>query len=354
MPNMTLDMRNLRCVIAAAETGSFRQAAELLDLPQSSVSRRIQALEHRLRFALFERSRFGVKLTRAGAAFVEAAVAGADQLDFAVRYASAIYRGYDGGIRIGISPARTGGPLHEVLRIFKARFSHIAVSLTEGTALEVRRAVASGTLDLAFVIGAADMPGCRTQELWREAAYVVLPPTHPLCARREIDWPEIGGDTFVISLRGGGVDIEHCLIERLTEAGQTPRIDVHDVSQASILDLVLMGYGVAVAHGTGLEEKTEGVVFRPVTGSVGALQASALWLEKNANPLVRDLIRIAEAIGRGEVPAPFPQNRSQDFASQDYAAVPDWTDRRDRANSRSVPMKRSSIGAMRRVGSDTG
>ncbi|MCW4460889.1 LysR family transcriptional regulator [Sphingomonas sp. BT-65] len=40
---MTLDLRNLRCALAAAETGSFRQAAAALDLPQSSVSRRVQA-----------------------------------------------------------------------------------------------------------------------------------------------------------------------------------------------------------------------------------------------------------------------------------------------------------------------
>ncbi|MGK6353793.1 helix-turn-helix domain-containing protein [Sphingomonas sp. DT-207] len=37
----------MRCALAAAETGSFRQAAAALDLPQSSVSRRADGRRRR-------------------------------------------------------------------------------------------------------------------------------------------------------------------------------------------------------------------------------------------------------------------------------------------------------------------
>ena len=92
MPNLILDLRYLRCALYASQLGSFRRAAESLGLPQSSLSRRIQLLEHRLGFPLFERRTTGVELTRAGAAFLESALAGADQLDFAARRASAVPR----------------------------------------------------------------------------------------------------------------------------------------------------------------------------------------------------------------------------------------------------------------------
>jgi DNA-binding transcriptional LysR family regulator len=76
VPNFALDLRYLRYAVAASEHGSFRRVAMSLDMPQSTVSRRILMLESRLGFPLFIRSRSGVKLTSAGAEFLSKAVAG--------------------------------------------------------------------------------------------------------------------------------------------------------------------------------------------------------------------------------------------------------------------------------------
>lgn len=59
----------LNALIAAAETGSFTAAAELLNITHGSVSRRIAALESWLGTALFERHGRGVRLTPAGQRF---------------------------------------------------------------------------------------------------------------------------------------------------------------------------------------------------------------------------------------------------------------------------------------------
>ncbi len=59
----------LNALIAAAETGSFTAAAELLNITHGSVSRRIAALEAWLGTALFERHGRGVRLTPAGQRF---------------------------------------------------------------------------------------------------------------------------------------------------------------------------------------------------------------------------------------------------------------------------------------------
>ena len=52
--------------IKVAELGSFSAAASSLNLPQSTVSRRIQRLEDRLEVLLFNRTTRQVKLTTAG------------------------------------------------------------------------------------------------------------------------------------------------------------------------------------------------------------------------------------------------------------------------------------------------
>lgn len=85
MPDVALDLRYLRCAIAAAEHGSFRRTALFLDVPRSTVSRRIQMLEGRLGFPLFVRERIGVKLTPAGADFLKDAIAGVYHLSRAAQ-----------------------------------------------------------------------------------------------------------------------------------------------------------------------------------------------------------------------------------------------------------------------------
>ncbi|MFZ0114188.1 MAG: LysR family transcriptional regulator [Xanthobacteraceae bacterium] len=42
LPDLSLDLRHLRYVLAVVEQGSFRRAALSLDLPQSTISRRVQ------------------------------------------------------------------------------------------------------------------------------------------------------------------------------------------------------------------------------------------------------------------------------------------------------------------------
>ncbi|WP_442680706.1 LysR family transcriptional regulator [Sphingomonas sp. ASY06-1R] len=73
MLDLSLDLRYLKCAICAAEAGSFRKAAELLCLPQSSVSRRMQLFERRLGFPLFKRSSSGIRVTIASEAFLSIA-----------------------------------------------------------------------------------------------------------------------------------------------------------------------------------------------------------------------------------------------------------------------------------------
>jgi len=65
-PQLRLDWDDLKLFLAVAEAGSFRSAASDLGLQASSVMRRIDQLEHRLRVKLFERAQGGVRLTAEG------------------------------------------------------------------------------------------------------------------------------------------------------------------------------------------------------------------------------------------------------------------------------------------------
>ncbi len=67
----TVDLNQLPLFIAVAEASSMSEAARRLSLPKSSVSRGISALEASLGVQLFHRTTRQVRLTTAGAAFLE-------------------------------------------------------------------------------------------------------------------------------------------------------------------------------------------------------------------------------------------------------------------------------------------
>ena len=51
----------LQHAVAAADYGSFRQAAQALSIKQSTLSRSVQLLEHSIGVVIFERSSGGVR-----------------------------------------------------------------------------------------------------------------------------------------------------------------------------------------------------------------------------------------------------------------------------------------------------
>jgi DNA-binding transcriptional LysR family regulator len=72
-PPQSVESRDLRWAIVASQHRSLRQAAEFLNVRQSTLSRRLRDLEHELGAALFDRTNGGTHLTLEGQEFLEAA-----------------------------------------------------------------------------------------------------------------------------------------------------------------------------------------------------------------------------------------------------------------------------------------
>jgi DNA-binding transcriptional LysR family regulator len=106
-----INFNQLECAIAAADLGSFRQAAEALSIKQSTLSRSIQILEHELGVAVFERSSGGVRATSMGRRLLRIARSIAEQLEALSADAKASGRGEAGRLVIGFCTSLTAGSL---------------------------------------------------------------------------------------------------------------------------------------------------------------------------------------------------------------------------------------------------
>ena len=128
---MNLELSSLRSVIAAAEHGSFRQAATVLNIKQSALSRRIRHLEEQLGVPLFERSSGGVRLTPAGASMAQASRRLFGEIDEMVRASQLADRGEAGVLRTGFGTAISTSKVRSILAEHIKAFPGITIQVTE-------------------------------------------------------------------------------------------------------------------------------------------------------------------------------------------------------------------------------
>jgi len=298
MPDLTLDLRYLRYAIVVAEHTSFRRAAARLGVVQSTLSRRIKLLEHRIGFPLFERSHLGVRLTAAGEAFLREATTGVSHLDRAVQIATTSHRGEKGELSIGILASLSSGYLNCVLQRFRQRHDGIRASVHEGSASEMLKRLMHGILDIAFVTGEPSMPGYCVVPLWTERVLLALPNTHRLAENDQIAWDEIRNETFIVSRGGPGPEIHDFIVRHLANAGRRPIIEIHDVGRESLLNLVSIGYGLTLTSTSTEGLAASGIVFRPLIGGAEILPSSVIWSASNLNTALRHFLVTAESVAK--------------------------------------------------------
>src|SRR5215831_6177672 len=100
----SMELQQLRYVVAVAEEGGFTRAAERCRVVQSALSHQIARLERELGARLFERTSRRVRLTPAGAAFLPAARQCLDAAERAAAEVAAAVGEIRGRLAVGLIP----------------------------------------------------------------------------------------------------------------------------------------------------------------------------------------------------------------------------------------------------------
>ena len=131
-----IDLISVAQGLVVAECLSFRRAAMVLGTQQSTICRRVRALEDKLGVSLFDRNRTGARPTTAGARFFEQARVVLQQLDDAVHSAGTAGRGVIGELNIGLLSSMAAGFLREVIRTYRAHHLDVEMHVVEGASHE--------------------------------------------------------------------------------------------------------------------------------------------------------------------------------------------------------------------------
>jgi DNA-binding transcriptional LysR family regulator len=187
----TVDLRQLRALVAVVDASSFRGAAERLGYAQSAVSHQIAALERSLEIVLIHRpgGRQAVSPTTAGLRASEHARSILDNLDRMGADMAAFRQGEGEPLRVGVFQTASAYLLPAALRRFHQRNTHAQLRFYEEyDCATLLRMLDRGELDLTFAGGdvPADHATIETHDLIEDNFVVLTWRGSPLSGRRKI------------------------------------------------------------------------------------------------------------------------------------------------------------------------
>jgi DNA-binding transcriptional LysR family regulator len=143
---------DLRYVLAIARAGSALRAAEQLGVNQTTVLRRLDAIEAALGIPLMERRRSGQTLTAAGLRAAEAAERVEREVQHLQDALSADQRAISGRVRLTTSESLANRLVAPSLLAFRAQHPHVLIELITS---DQRLDVARGEADVALRAGSS-------------------------------------------------------------------------------------------------------------------------------------------------------------------------------------------------------
>ena len=193
-----IEVRHLRSLAAIAESRRIGAAAERVHLTQSALSHQVRLLESHYGVKLFDRTRDGMRVTKAGERLLRLAKEVLASIGEAEREIARLKDDTRGELRIALECHTCFDWLMPVMDEFRRRWPEVEIDLVAGFHPEPLALLAAGKADL--VIGSR--PGGRrtpyhVAPLFRFEIVVVTSVGHRLAARRRLEPADLAGETLI-------------------------------------------------------------------------------------------------------------------------------------------------------------
>ncbi|WP_371794789.1 LysR family transcriptional regulator [Streptomyces sp. NBC_01718] len=282
---MDVELRQLRCLVAIVDEGSFTDAALALGVSQAAVSRTLASLERTLGVRLLRRTSREVTPTATGLRVVAQARRVLGEVADLVREATS------GHARVRIGYAWSALGRHTLA--FQRRWS----GAHPGTDLQLVRVnsgtagLAEGACELAVVRRALDDRRFDSAIVGLERRLCAMAADDPLARRRSVRLSDIGGRTLLIDRRTGTTTTE------LWPPDSRPSTeDTHDVDDW--LTVISTGRCVGMtAESTANQYPRPGVVYRPVRDAE-PIAVRLAWWRDDPHPATQSAIELLTALYR--------------------------------------------------------
>jgi DNA-binding transcriptional LysR family regulator len=196
-------------------------------------------------------------------------------------------------LRIGLCSSLSRGFLRELIRHVRVERDAPALSFLDGTQQAVMKAANRGEIDVGFVYEPHDWASLECEELWREQLMVLMPDGYSLSRDSEVRPAALRAETFLVA---GDLAEREAHVELVERAiGAAPSVLAVPIERATVVDLVSLGFGLAVTVESALGVFHPGVSYRPIGAPVEPVAFHAVWRDSSDNEQLHHFLETARA-----------------------------------------------------------
>ncbi|MEU6306883.1 LysR family transcriptional regulator [Streptomyces chartreusis] len=284
---MDVELKQLRCLVAIVDEGTFTDAAIALGVSQAAVSRSLASLERALGVRLLRRTSREVTPTGTGLRVLAHARRVLGEVDGLVREATSGHA----RLRMGYAWAALGRHTPAFQRRWAA--AHPGTDLQLVRANSSTAGLAEGACDLSVVRRPVDDRRFESAIVGLERRLCAVAADDPLARRRSVRLADLSGRTLVVDRRTGTTTTD------LWPPDSRPAIEeTHDVDDW--LTVISTGRCIGMtAEATAHQYPRPGVVYRPVRDAE-PIAVRLAWWRDDPHPAAQAAIELLTALYRGD------------------------------------------------------
>ena len=236
-----MELKSLETFVWVVKLGSFRLAAEKLNMTQPAVSQRIAGLERELGRRLLDRDKRAIGLTPAGR---EALLYSEKLLRLRSEFVSALTDSHSvtGFVRLGSAESIAHTWLSTFMKCVSERYPGLSVEMEVDSSSNLRQRLLTQSIELAFLVGPIASPGVRSRALCTYPISFVASPRLGL-GKRNLSVRDLA-ETPIITFARNTQPYE--VLRDLFNGPDCPLVRIHaSASLATAIRMTLDGTGVA-------------------------------------------------------------------------------------------------------------
>jgi LysR family hydrogen peroxide-inducible transcriptional activator len=278
-----LKLKDLRYLVAVADTRHFGRAAAKCFVSQPTLSAQLRKLELYLGVQLIERRPRRVTLTPAGEEITQRARSMIESAEAIVGVAQTRRDPLAGQLRLALLP--TIGPYLLPLVALKIRkaLPRLELMLYEYQTEPMLERLHNGEVDVGILALPVHAEGLSTRALYEEPFVAALPAAHRLAARAHIRTEDLSGETLLLLEDG------HCLRDQAlavcSRSGVHEKQDFRATSIETLRQMVATGAGVTLLPALavhGAYGAARGMAVVPFARPVPSRRIGAVWRKSSA------------------------------------------------------------------------
>ena len=300
-----LKLKDLRYLVAVADTRHFGQAAARCFVSQPTLSAQLKKLEDYLGVQLVERHPRRIALTEAGAQVVARARRIIEASDEIVSLTALQRDPLAGRLRVALLP--TIGPylLPLVAPRIRKKLPRVELLLYEYQTGPMLEHLQAGDIDMGILALPVPVDGLAERTLFDEPFVVAVPADHALGSRKSLRTSDLDGETLLLLEDG------HCLRDQALDVCSHSKMqekqDFRATSLETLRQMVASGSGITLLPqlaSTGAYGHARGVAIVPFAKPAPVRHVGALWRKTSAKQQAIEAVCdvISEAAGKTVAP----------------------------------------------------